>query len=143
MSTDFKDPQVKAVFDSYQPVYRKPLLRLRSWTFQVARATEGVGELEETLKWNQPSYLTKQTRAGSTLRMDWFDDEHIALYFNCQTTLVDTFRTMYGDVLSFSGNRAIVINIRESLPEAPLKNCIEMALTYHLRKKRRAKSTPA
>ena len=133
----FQNSSVKEIFDAYLPKYRKPLLRLRDWTFEVAQNTEGVGELEEALKWQQPSYLTSQTRAGSTVRMDWFDDQHVALYFNCQTTLIENFRAKFGDTLNFSGNRAILLHIDEPLPERPVKHCLEMALTYHLRKKAR------
>jgi len=32
-----------------------------------------------------------------------------ALYFHCKTTLVDTFKELYSDVLTFEGNRAIVL----------------------------------
>jgi hypothetical protein len=136
MTVKFKDTEVKAVFDAYKPEYRKPLLQLREWTFDIARNTSGVGPLEETLKWQQPSYLTTQTKAGSTVRMDWFDDEDIALFFNCQTTLVESFRTMFGDELSYSKNRAVILPIQDTLPEESVRQCLEMALTYHLRKKK-------
>ena len=69
--------------------------------------TEDVNALEETLKWGEPSYLTK---GGITLRMDWKDRalDRYEMYFNCNTSLVDTFKEVYGDVFTFEGNRAIV-----------------------------------
>lgn len=46
------------------------LLALRRLIFDTAKATKGVGVLQETLKWGQPSYLTPQTKSGSTIRID-------------------------------------------------------------------------
>jgi hypothetical protein len=36
------------------------------------------------------------------------------------------------------GNRSIVFNVADRLPEEALRHCISLALTYHLRKKQRA-----
>lgn len=44
-------------FESY-PTHIKPKMQiLRGLMFEVAEATEGVGALEETLKWGEPAYL--------------------------------------------------------------------------------------
>ncbi len=96
----------------------------------------GVKDLEETLKWGEPSYLTK---GGSALRMDWKEKapEQYAIYFNCNTSLVATFKEVYGDVFAFEGNRAIVFGETDQLPTDELKHCISLALTYH-----RAKHLP-
>ena len=92
--------------------------------------TEDVNALEETLKWGEPSYLTK---GGITLRMDWKDRalDRYEMYFNCNTSLVDTFKEVYGDVFTFEGNRAIVFGETDELPVAELKHCVSLALTYH------------
>ncbi len=55
-----------------------------------------------------------------------------AVYFHCQTNLVDTFRELYPD-LKYSGNRAILLDAKDKLPEAELRHCVGLALTYHLR----------
>jgi hypothetical protein len=141
MSAPFDDPAVAAVFEAYPPELKGRLLRLRALIFETAAETDGVGALEETLKWGQPSYLTPETKAGSTIRIDKLksDDGRTAMFFHCQTPLVDTFRDMFRDDLAFEGNRAIVFDGEEELPEEALRHCIAMALTYHLnkRKKRR------
>jgi hypothetical protein len=96
-----------------------------------------VGALEETLKWGQPSYLTPETKSGSTIRIDRHKsgDGRTALFFHCQTHLVDTFREIFRDDLEFESNRAIVLDAGDALPEEALRHCIAMALTYHLNKK--------
>jgi hypothetical protein len=136
----FEADCVAGVFDTYQSKARQQLLTLRRLIFQTAAKTEGVGELQETLKWGQPSYLTPETKSGTTVRIDAIKDDpnHVAVYFHCQTNLVPTFRDMYGDKLTFEGNRALVLDVRQKLPEKELRHCLASALTYHLAKKKKA-----
>ncbi len=128
------DPEVDSIFQSYPERYRKPLMQLRGLILDTANKTPGVGELEETLKWGQPSYVTKQSKSGSTVRIDRFGKDKIAIFFHCKTTLVDTFRTIFPDKFVFSKNRAIVLDPSGPWPEKELKMCVEMALTYHKNK---------
>lgn len=127
------DPRVAAVFDAYPPAMRRRLLKLRELILNVAARTEGVGTLEETLKWGQPSYLTTATKSGSTVRIDAVrgDPSHCAIYFICHTNLVERFRSLYGDRLRFEGNRGILLDVAGPLPVDELKHCLAMALTYH------------
>ena len=130
-----KNPQVAAVFDSYPEGVKKKLMSLRQLIFDVAAKTDGVGVLEETLKWGQPSYLTSQTKSGSLIRIDRIksQDEKYAMYFHCHTTLVDTFKEMYRDKFKFEGNRSLIFSVGDTLPVCELRHCIFMALTYHRR----------
>ncbi|MGY4474436.1 DUF1801 domain-containing protein [Bradyrhizobium sp. USDA 3364] len=132
-------PQARAadaLFDAYPAPVRTKLLALRRLIFETARATKGVGALEETLKWGQPSYLTPETGSGSTVRIDQVKPAagQVAIYFHCQTNLVETFRGLYPE-LSYSGNRAILLDVGGKLPEPALRHCVALALTYHLRRK--------
>ena len=128
-----------AMFDAYPQPIRAKLKALRRMVFDTAKATEGVGALEETLKWGQPSYLTAETGSGSTIRIDQVKSVagQYAIYFHCQTNLVETFRELYPE-LTFSGNRAILLDASEKLPEAKLRHCVALALTYHLNKRKAA-----
>jgi len=96
--------------------------------------------LEETLKWGQPSYLTPQTNS-STIRIDSVKPEagQYAVYFHCQTNLVETFRELYPE-LRFSGNRAILLDAKDKLPEAELRHCVALALTYHSNRRKRTRA---
>jgi hypothetical protein len=58
-----------------------------------------------------------------------------AVYFHCQTDLVETFRELYPD-LRYGDNRSILLDAGEKLPEKALRHCIGLALTYHLRKRK-------
>jgi hypothetical protein len=133
----FSDPAVEAVFSACPTPIKTKLLALRRLIFETANNTEGVGALQETLKWGQPSYLTPQTKTGSTIRIDRVKSSNqVALYFHCQTDLVATFRELYPNELSYAGNRAVLLDADDELPEAALRHCIGLALTYHLRQRK-------
>lgn len=131
----FHDPAVKTVFDAYPPHLRARLFDLRELIFVTAAKTGGVGEVVETLKWQQPAYLTQNPKSGSTIRIDALKgvDEGYAIYFHCQTNLIATFRELYSDRFSFEGDRAIHFRSNEKIPKPELKHCIALALTYHLK----------
>jgi hypothetical protein len=114
------------------------LLALRRLILDTEKVTAGVGGLQETLKWGQPSYLTTETRSGSTIRIDQVKSaaNRYAIYFHCQTNLVETFRELYPTELSFSGNRSILLNAEDELPQLALRHCVALALTYHLNKRK-------
>ncbi len=130
----FESDSVAAVFAAMNPSLRRKLLNLRSLIFATAEATPGVGAIEEALRWNEPSYLTTETRSGSLIRLNIHKPgtQRYAIYFHCKTTLVSTFRALYGDTFSFDGNRAITFALSDRVPIRPLRHCIELALTYHV-----------
>ena len=138
----FSNPAVARVFSDYQPAVRTKLLKLRELIFSTAKRTPGVGALGESLKWGQPSYLTAETKSGSTIRLDALRSKPggYALYFHCQTDLVENFRQKFGSKFRYEGNRALLFSASDQLPEAELIECIAAALTYHLKKK--GKRTP-
>jgi hypothetical protein len=135
------DPAVDAMFDTYPKPLRAKLLALRRLIFDTAKTTQGVGALQETLKWGQPSYLTPETKSGSTIRIDQVKSTtgQYAVYFHCQTDLVETFRELYPREFSYGGNRSILLNAQDEIPEAALRHCVALALTYHLNKRKAAR----
>lgn len=124
------NPEVKAVFNRYPKEVREQMETLRQLVLQVAQETPEITKLEETLKWGEPSYLAPK---GSTLRMDWKakSPNQYALYFQCSSMLVNTFKLVYGNTFSYEGNRAIVFRLEDKLPVSALKNCIRTTLQYH------------
>ena len=140
---NLSDPAVDAVFDSYPTPLKTKLLALRRLIFETARTTAGVGALQETLKWGQPSYLTTETKSGSTVRIDQVKSapDCYAIYFHCQTDLVATFRELYPTEFTYGGNRSILFNAKDSIPEPALRHCIALALTYHLNRRKAARKS--
>lgn len=120
---------VQELFDQFPAEIRSQLARLRALLYSVAEDMQ-LGDVEESLKWGQPSYSVTD---GSPVRIFWTaqSPESCCLYFICSTTLVDTFRELHADTLSFQGNRAIELRVDEPLPEQALRQCLQLALTYH------------
>lgn len=124
------NPEVQIVFDRYPDWAREKLLVLRELIVETAKETEDITALEETLKWGEPSYLTKN---GSTIRMDWKSKtpDQYALYFKCTSRLVETFKVTFKNVFECEGKRALIFQKDTEIPVEELKHCIRAALTYH------------
>jgi len=128
-----ENPNVISIIKKYPKPIRQKLLFLRDTILETASKIKSTNELEETLKWGEPSYVTKQ---GSTIRIDWkhAKPNQYAMYFNCKSKLIDTFIEYYGDIFEYEDNRAIIFNMannRNKIPIKALKHCIELSLTYH------------
>ncbi len=124
------DPRVADKFAAYPPVVRGKLNNLRTLIMETAREDDRIQTIQETLKWGEPSYLTKN---GSTLRIDWKAKapDHYAVYFKCTSKLVPTIKRVFGDKFRYEKDRAIEIGLTDELPVKELKACIRMALNYH------------
>ena len=125
-----KNPKVDEVFQDYPKSILPKMKFLRQLILETASEIENITQLEETLKWGEPSYLAKK---GSTIRMDWKEKkpDQYAMYFKCTSKLVPTFKMIHGDQFKFEGNRAIVFKLDDEIPVPALKHCISLALTYH------------
>lgn len=133
----FADPRVASLFKSYPPALRVRLIALRDLVLDTADKTADVGRLTETLKWGQPSYLTRETGSGTTVRIDRLKaGEGYAVYFHCRSGLVGQFRELYPDTFRYEGKRAIVFGVDERVPARELRHCLALAFTHHSRKKK-------
>jgi len=123
-------PKVNEIFVNYPDFVRDKMQFLRELVIETAAETNGIDELEETLKWGEPSFITN---IGSTLRMDWKEKtpNQYAMYFKCTSRLVETFKVEFDDQFQYEGNRAIVFQLDQKIPVPELKECIKAALTYH------------
>ncbi|MFK7931821.1 MAG: DUF1801 domain-containing protein [Myxococcota bacterium] len=121
----FADPEVQKVFDAYDPAVRPRMLELRAMVLDTADDLDL--HVVEALRWGEPAYLCKR---GSTLRMDSKSVDSCTLYVNCQTKLIAEFRSRYADTLQFEGARAVQLPMSVPLPEAALRDCISLTLTY-------------
>lgn len=125
-----QNPAVKEKFKSYPPPFKKKLDMLRNLILETAKEIDSITEIEETLKWGEPSYLVKK---GSTVRIDWKPKapDQYAIYFKCTSKLVRTFIEVYGDKFNYEKTRAIVFQLDDEVPTKELKKCIASALLYH------------
>ena len=132
----FFNDELKSRFDLFSPKQKEKLLFLRELIFDTASQITSVGKLTESLKWNEPSYVSSKPKIGSPIRINSIkNSDEFAIFFNCSTNLVSTFRQIYPDTFSYSGNRAIIFKLDGKIPIKELTHCISLALTYHLNKK--------
>jgi hypothetical protein len=130
-----RNSAVDRVFAAYPKAMQAKLRALRKLILDTGAATDGVGKIDEALKWGQPSYLTK-SKGGTTIRIDRIDERHYALFVNCQTNLIATFRERYPCQFKYEGKRAVVFDVSDDSPRKALRHCIALALTYHARKRK-------
>ena len=121
---------VRAVFESYNEPGRSRLELLRTLVLVSVKEINPNLKLEESLKWGQPTYAVK---GGSPFRLGWSKKapEGCAVFFHCQTSLIETIKAIYGDQLIYEGKRAIVFPANVKIPKKIVSHCLELALTYH------------
>ncbi|AYN67975.1 DUF1801 domain-containing protein [Euzebyella marina] len=124
------DPKVDDKFATYPEEVLIKMNFLRQLVIETASDSDWINRLEVTLKWNEPSFITN---CGSTLRMDWKEKnpEQYAMYFQCTSRLVDTFKMIFGPKFMYEGNRALLFEMDSEIPVDELKSCIMACLTYH------------
>ncbi len=126
--------QVAQVIEHYPPKAKAVFDDVRNIVISAAKDSGGIENTAETLKWGEPSYLAD---GGSTVRMKWTEKQpdQFFLYFNCNSSLVETFKELYRDEFSFDSNRAISFPLDGEIPADALKHCISMCMQYHNLKK--------
>jgi len=130
---DIHDENVASKFQVVDASARKRLLELRGLIFDVAMDLPEIGELVETLKWGEPSYLPKKKAVGTTVRIGPSKFKDYALFVHCQTTLIDDFRHMFPNDFYYEGSRGIHFDADQPLDKDRLRLLISNALTYHLK----------
>ena len=90
------NPEVELVFNNYPQWVCKKLPHLRKLILETANQIAEIKEIEETLKWGEPSYLVKK---GSTIRIDLKEKkpDQYARYFKCTSQLVPSIKTVFKD----------------------------------------------
>ncbi len=123
-------PEFKEKFANYPNTVRGKLQYLRELIIETAKEIPEITDLEETLKWGEPSFLTKM---GSTLRIDWKQKtpNQYQMYFKCTSRLVPTFKLVFGEIFEYEKNRAIIFQLDQKIPVRELKKCIKASLIYH------------
>lgn len=136
ISKKIRNPDVRDTFTGYSPKVASRLLAVRDLIFEIAARTDEIGEIEETLKWGEPSYLTRAPKSGTTIRLTTLrsDSEKFAVCVHCQTSLVADFRQVYPE-LDYDGNRGLVFDVESEMPVGVVEHFIHAALTYHQRRK--------
>ncbi|WP_438786601.1 DUF1801 domain-containing protein [Enterococcus sp. DIV0756] len=120
---------IQTFYPTYSAQEKQKLIELQNLIHEIAGESDI--QLVESAKWGQLSFATPN---GTPIRIDRFSDTQVALFVHCQTHLIDDWKSLFSESLSFSKNRAILFQLDESLPEEPLKICIDQAFHYHVKK---------
>lgn len=132
MKHAFANDKVADVFATFPTAERAMALTLRDLIFDVAEDTSEAGQIEETLKWGQPSYLTPETKSGSTLRIGLAKGGGVAIFAHCATTIISTYAQTFADADQIEGNRAVIFQNADDIVKDRLRILIRHGLTYHL-----------
>jgi hypothetical protein len=124
------NPEVGRVLATYPAAARARVLELRATILEVAAGIDGVGPLEEGLRWGEPAYLTSASGSGTTIRIAWKArfPECSSLFVNCRTSLIETFTSLFPE-LDCHDNREVRLTLSDPLPDC-IPDCIALALTY-------------
>ena len=98
---------------------------------EVAAGDPRVAPLTETLKWGEPSFLTK---TGTTLRIAWKakTPDEIGLFVIFRTDLLDQTRSLYPDAFRYEGTRALFLSLAAPIPEQAVAHLASRTQTYKL-----------
>lgn len=122
------------VFDNYSKGIKKSLLEVREIVLKTAAQNKEIGELDEVLRWGQPTFLTRKTKSGTMIRIDQIknEDHKIGIFFHCQSRVIEMIKLKYGDKLDYDGNRGVLFDTSKRLPKRVIKDCAFLALRYNL-----------
>jgi len=122
--------EAKLKFEQLPTEARSKLSILRDLIIEQAEVVESALVLDESLKWGELSYKASY---GSPIRINWSpkNPDKYSIYFNCQSSLISTIKSLYGRKFEYEKNRAIHLSMDDQLPAKELKICFALALDYH------------
>ena len=133
-STD-KEPLPEVVlqaFGGYPREAQAILLAVRELIFAATKSDPKIGQLQETLRWRELSFLTEKPNTGSIIRLALTKSGEPAVFFHCGTSLIETFRAQYSHIFDFENNRVLILRLPVEETVVELSHCIKQALRYKL-----------
>lgn len=128
----FPSEEVSSYYFNLTPVMFDKFMEIRNWIYELSEKDPRIGEIDECLKWGEPSFLTPKTISGSTVRIAKVNEVEFALYFNCKTTIAKEIAVEFPD-WNCDGRRAVYFSVSKKLSKAKLTTCLKKALLYHKR----------
>ncbi len=124
------------IYDSYPNDIKHYLLKFRQIIYEVSQNSDEIGEIEESVKWGQPSYRP-MNKSGTTIRLGWSAKKPnvYSIFVPCQTTIIRDFKVLYPNELNYIGNREICFDKHKDIKLKVITEFINQALTYYLVRK--------
>lgn len=128
------DPRFIETLQSFPDEVQGKMEVLRELVHEIAQEEELVTELEETLRWGEPTFISN---VGTSLRMGWSDKrpDQYGLFVQCSSLVIPTIRAVHADALRYDKNRGVLFQNEEDLPLDLLRPMIHAALVYKKVKK--------
>ena len=133
------DPSFEEKLTATPTSDRAVFQRLRQLVRETANGLPKCGNLVETLKWGEFSFLTEKPKTGTTLRISKNKSDGYSMYVSCNSNLVDMYRDRFENEFDYVGNREIVLPTDVEENKDAIARHIALALTYHLEQKAAAK----
>lgn len=126
----------KKAVQGYPTDVIETLLHLKGIIFEQAGLNKKIGDIEESLKWGQLSYVSKN-RSGTPIRLgiEKKAPNSLGLYVHCSTTVIGDVKHIYGNKFRYDGNRALLFDYTKTIPEKEIRHVIDMILSYHTNKR--------
>ncbi len=124
MNHPFHDPTIEERFNRFENSIFA--LKMRDYLFSLAENLE-LNSIEESLKWNQPSYLSKN---GTAVRIAE-QAGRMGYFVSCQTSIIETLKESYPDA-DYDKTRGLLIDADSPIPEVA-SSLIHAALQYKIK----------
>jgi len=123
--------ELRDAFQSFDANTRGPLEVARKIILETASELDQIDQMDESLKWGQPSYAPTP-KTGTPIRLGVTKSGEPTLFVHCQTTLVSDLEADNAHGLQTIDNRAVVLPKTDLNAHQGLRNFVKAALTYHL-----------
>lgn len=108
---------------------------IRDRIFALSEEDPNIGEIEEALKWGEISFLTVRPKSGTTVRLGYRPaKDKLAVFVNCQTSLIADFKEEFSDAFEYEKNRALLFTPKDQSNAHLLEEFLNRALKYHKNK---------
>lgn len=124
----FQTAAVARAYGAFSPAHRAPLLVLRHLILDTAAGLD-LPDVQESLKWGQPSYTTAKS---TPIRLGVAKTGDIAILTHCQSSVIPDFRALFPEDFQYDGNRALILGRNGTVPARQLRLLIQAALAYRL-----------
>ncbi|MGH1463908.1 MAG: DUF1801 domain-containing protein [Cognatishimia sp.] len=128
----FLDQTVTEAFDAFPDQTRPGLLKLRDLILTEAQNLPQIGQVQEVLRWGQPSFITPKVKAATPLRLGTHKASSFALFAHCQSSVISDYGLRFPGWDRLDGNRAVLFDDISDIEPFRLGTLIRHALTYHL-----------
>lgn len=127
MKHPFQNLAVNAAYNAMPDTDRSGALTLRHLILNTADEMDDVTNVDECLRWGQPSYISP---IGSTLRIAVPKSGGFGIYAHCQSSIISDFAGKFGQDFRIDSNRGVLFRTGQDIQPDKLVFLIRHGLRY-------------